>query len=205
MENIYQNIPLKDIPWNIEDPPKQLRELLTTKKVELCKAIDLGCGAGNYAIYMAKAGFDVTGIDISPTAIRLAKENAMAKDISCRFLVADVIKEMVKNIGKFDFAYDWALLHHIYPQLRKQYLENVNKLLSPGSKYLSVCFSIEDPQFGGAGNYRKTGIGTVLYFSTEDEMRTLFSQYFTILELKTIILPAKHGIHKAIYVFMEKK
>ncbi len=205
MERIYRKIPLNEIPWNIETPPNVLVELLDSGKVKPCKTIDLGCGTGNYAIYLASAGFDVTGIDISPTAIKIAKENAKKKGIKCDFLVADVLGNLNDVKEKFDFAYDWELLHHIFPEQRRIYIENVYKILNPGGKYLSVCFSEKDPEFGGSIKYRKTRLSTILYFSSEDELRDLFEQYFNIKELKTIGIRGRLTSHLVNYVFMERR
>jgi len=179
--------------------------LIESGKVEPCKTIDLGCGAGNYAIYLAGKGFEVTGVDISTTAIKIAKENAKKKRVKCNFLVTDVLGDLEEVVKEtFDFAYDWELLHHIFPEKRKRYVENVYKILNPGGKYLSVCFSEKDPQFGGSGKYRETRLGTILYFSSEDELRALFEPYFHIKGLKTIEISGKFGPHLAIYAFMEK-
>ncbi|MCK4332214.1 MAG: class I SAM-dependent methyltransferase [Thermoplasmatales archaeon] len=205
IDKIYRNMFLEEIPWNVGEPPKALVELVESGKVKPCKTIDLGCGAGNYAIYLANAGFDVAGIDISQTAIKIAKENAKKKGVKCDFLVADVLGDLTEVKETFDFAYDWELLHHIYPQKRKKYVENVHRILNPREKYLSVCFSEKDPQFGGSGKYRKTPLDTILYFSSEDELRDLFDPYFNIKELKTIELMGKSAPHLANYVFMEKK
>ncbi|MCL6087079.1 MAG: class I SAM-dependent methyltransferase, partial [Actinobacteria bacterium] len=83
--------------------------------------------------------------------------------------------------------------------------ENINMLLNLKAKYLSVCFSEKDRQFGGKGKYRKTRLGTYLYFSSEDEIKKLFSSYFNILDLKTIEISGKLIPHFAIYALMEKK
>lgn len=205
IDKIYRNMSLDEIPWNIEEPPKALVELVESGKVKPGKTIDLGCGAGNYAIYLASVGFDVTGIDISPTAIKIAKENAKKKKVKCNFLVANVLGDLDEVNETFDFAYDWELLHHIYPGKRKKYVENVYRILNPGGKYLSVCFNEKDSQFGGSGKYRETRIGTILYFSSEDELRDLFEPYFNIKELKTIEISGKFSPHIANYAFMEKK
>ena len=205
MDEIYRNMPLEEIPWNIETPPDALVELVESGKVKPCKTIDLGCGAGNYAIYLASIGFDVTGIDISPSAIKIAKENAKKKGVKCNFLVADVIGDLDEVKQAFDFAYDWELLHHIYPEKRKKYVENVYRILNPRGEYLSVCFSEKDPQFGGSGKYRETPLGTILYFSSEDELRDLFEPYFNIKELKTIEISGKFAPHLADYAFVERK
>lgn len=198
-------MPPEEIPWNIETPPNALVELSERGKVNSCKTIDLGCGAGNYAIYFASIGFDVTGVDISQTAIKIAKENAKKKGVKSYFLVANVLGDLKEVKETFDFAYDWELLHHIFPEKRKKYVENVYRILNSGGKYLSVCFSTKDPQFGGSGKYRETRLGTILYFSSEDELRGLFDPYFNIKELKTIEISGKSAPHLVNYAFMERK
>lgn len=205
MEDIYRTLPLEAIPWNVETPPKILVELVESKKVNPCKTIDLGCGIGYYAIYLASRGFDVTGIDISPTAIKIAKEKAEGKRVKCNFIVADVLGSMDEVKDTFDFAYDWSLLHHVYPEWRNKYFRNVNRMLNSGGKYLSVCFSERDHHFGGTGKYRKTPIGTILYFSSEEELKEIFSAFFKIIEVKTIEIGGKHASHLANYAFMEKR
>ena len=205
MDRIYKNMPLEKIPWNSETPPEALVELVESGKVKPCKAIDLGCGAGNYAIYLAGRGFEVIGIDNSPAAIRIAQENANKKGVTGTFLVADVLGDLDEVKETFDFAYDWELLHHIFPEKRKKYVENVRRILNPGGKYFSVCFHEKDPQFGGSGKYRKTSLGTILYFSSEDELRDLFEPYFFIEELKVIEISGKFAPHLVNYAFMEKK
>jgi hypothetical protein len=66
-------------------------------------------------------------------------------------------------------------------------------------------FIEKDTQFGGTGKYRKTPLGTVLYFSSEDELRDLFAPYFTIKELKVIAISGKFAFHLANYVFMKRQ
>ncbi len=203
IDKIYRELPLEEIPWNVADPPEAIVELVRSGRVRPCMTVDLGCGAGNQAVYLAGAGFTVTGIDSSPKAIEIARENALKKKVSCDFIVADVLGDLHEVRQKFDFAYDWELLHHICPDQRDAYIANVCRLLNPGGKYLSVCFSELDTGFAGCGKYRKTSLGTILYFSSEDELRKLFEKSFAILELKTIEISGKGVSHPANYVFME--
>jgi 2-polyprenyl-3-methyl-5-hydroxy-6-metoxy-1,4-benzoquinol methylase len=205
IDRIYQKIPLDKIPWNSETPPDALVELVQDGKVRPCRTIDLGCGAGNYAIYLAGLGFDVTGVDSSPTAIKISGEHAKKRGVRCRFIVADLLGDLQEVTDTFDFAYDWELLHHIFPEDRESYIKNVHKILNPKAMYFSVCFSEKDPQFGGSGKYRKTQIGTTLYFSSESELRELISPYFTIRELKTIEVSGKYGPHCAVSVLAERR
>jgi SAM-dependent methyltransferase len=205
MEEVYRKLPPGEIPWEMEEPPRALLDLVESGTMPPCKAIDLGCGTGWYSIYVASKGFDVTGVDISPTAIRIAQENAAKKGIDCRFIIADLCGDLSEIRGTFDFAYDWELLHHLFPEDRKKYIKNVHKLLNPGAPYLSVCFSEDNPQFGGEGKYRETPIGTVLYFSSENELKNLFRPYFEIQELKTIQIAGKFAPHQAVYAFLTRK
>ena len=91
------------------------------------------------------------------------------------------------------------------PQDRPRYVKNIQGILNPKGKYLSVCFSEKDNTFETSGKYRKTHIGTVLYFSSEEELRELFSPYFNILEMKTVEIAGKSSPHLCNYVFMVTK
>ncbi len=204
MENIYSTIPLEQIPWNDERPPDILKHLVETKKIKPCKVIELGCGAGNYLIYLFAKGFDPTGIDVSETAIDIATKSAAKKGVKCNFVTTDVLGDISEIHGRYDFAYDWHLLHHIFPEDREAYINNICKLLKPHGQYLSLCFSEDSPAFGGKGKYRKTPFNTVLYFSSEEEIRSLLNPAFVIDELKTVDIESKVGSHKAIYAFSKK-
>ena len=205
MEKIYRSIPLDKIPWNIETPPDILQNIVKTEKIKPCKVIELGCGTGNYVIYLSSKGFDATGVDISKTAIEIAINSASKKGINCNFISSDVLGDMAEVQDTFDFAYDWELLHHIFSQDREKYINNVHRLLNPEGMYLSVCFSEKSPQFGGVGKYRKTPLDTVLYFSSESEIVSLVEPLFEIKELETVEIQGKFAPHRAIYAFMKKR
>lgn len=205
VDKIYKNTPLDKIPWNIETPPDALVTLVKNGKIRPCKTIDLGCGAGNYALYLAGLGFDVTGIDSSPAAITIATENAQKRGVACRFIVGDLLGDLHQITEKFDFGFDWELLHTIFPKDRETYVRNLCRLLNPGALYLSVSFSEQDPQFGGSGKYRLTPMGTTLYFSSEEELRELFAPEFIIRELKTIEISGRPAPHKAVFFIAERR
>jgi 2-polyprenyl-3-methyl-5-hydroxy-6-metoxy-1,4-benzoquinol methylase len=205
MDKIYQELSTENIPWNLEEPPDLLVDAVETGKVKPCKTIDLGCGAGNYAVWLAQQDFEVTGIDISRNAIDHARTLAENKSASCHFAVADILGDMGGYRSSFDFAYDWELLHHIFPEDRPRYAQNVHNLLRPHGVYFSVCFSENDPSFGGQGKFRTTPLNTTLYFSSEEELTKLFVPLFHIIELKTIEIPGKQAPHVANVAWLKRK
>jgi 2-polyprenyl-3-methyl-5-hydroxy-6-metoxy-1,4-benzoquinol methylase len=195
MDRIYRQVPLEEIPWNLSDPPQVLVDAIETGRISPCKTVDLGCGAGNHALWLAKQGFDVTGLDISREAINIAIEGATRDGVNCSFEVVDIVSSIESLVTDFDFVYEWEVLHHIFPDDRPRYLRNVRALLSTGATYLSVCFNENDPAFGGEGEYRVTPLGTTLYFSSMDELEKLFSTLFKIEDLYTVEVPSKYGSH----------
>jgi SAM-dependent methyltransferase len=206
MDTIYRDLSLEEIPWNLEQAPRVLVDLIDSGEILPGKAIDIGCGAGNYAVWLANQGFQVTGVDLSPRAIELAERLAGKSGVPCGFVVADLLGEALPFQDSFDFAYDWEVLHHIFPEDRRRYVTNVHRVLRPGARYLSVCFSEnDDPGFGGEGKVRKTPLGTMLYFSSEQEIQDLFEPFFDMDELTTIEVAGKFKPHAAVKALMTKK
>ena len=205
MDGIYGGMPLDEIPWNRENPPDILVDLVETGRIAPCDAVDLGCGAGNNAVWLASRGFRVTGLELSPRAVELAEERANKHGVDCRFIAADLTTELSALDASFDFAYDWEVLHHVFPEDRERYVANAHRMLRAGGRYLSLCFS-EDDSFGsgGDGKYRTTPLGTTLYFSSEAELRELFEMQFRVEELRTVEVPGKHGPHLAVMASMVK-
>jgi len=113
-------------------------------------------------------------------AIDIARRSALKAGVTCKFIVADVSGDRLEISDKYDFAYNWEVLHHIFPDHREKYVNNAWNLLHPNGSYLSVCFSEDSPHFGGTGKCRKTPLGTVLYFSNEEEIEGLFKRLFLI-------------------------
>ncbi|MFC1580534.1 class I SAM-dependent methyltransferase [Thermodesulfobacteriota bacterium] len=205
MDQIYSKGSPNTIPWNIKQPPKQLVELVESGKVAPCRAVDLGCGTGNYAIWLTKNGFEMTGIDFSTKAVERALKEAELENVKCKFIVADLIDSGFHSDTKYDFAYDWELLHHVFPDDRETYIRNVDNILRVGAPYFSVCFSEEDPDFGGEGKYRKTPMDTMLYFSSEKEIEKILEAHFEIKDLATKEIAGKYGPHMAVIAFASKK
>lgn len=121
-------------PWDIGER-KELVQLVESGRVEPCRAIDLGCGAGANAIFLAQKGFEVTGVDYAQAAIETAKVRALDAGVSVNFIVDDLTN--LNNVeGKFDFLLDYGVLDDLRRQDRDLYLKNMLTLTHPGSRYL---------------------------------------------------------------------
>ena len=213
LEKVYKNPPAV---WTSKTPPEELVELVEFGKIKPCKVLDIGCGEGFYSIYLAKKGFEVTGIDLAENAIKLAKQNAEKAVVKINFIAMD-ISDLEKLNEKFDFILGWAILHHISHEKRRKYVEDISKLLNPEGKYLSVSFNINDRKSGkGEKSKEVTGkqkrpegatrpVGATLYFSSLEELENLFKNYFKIIESKVYEKPGVGGANTWNYFFMEKK
>jgi len=126
------------IPWVFGSKP-DLERLVESGRIQPGRAIDLGCGAGLEAIYLAKKGFDVTGVDFSPTAIKMARKNAESAGLKIEF-IQDDLTNLEHIHGTFDFLLDYGAMNDLNQQDRDSYVVNVLPLCHPGSQFLLMCF-----------------------------------------------------------------
>ena len=183
-------------PWTFTEPPEQLADFM--EDITPCRVLDVGCGEGYISIYLASKGFNVTGIDISGNAVRLAKKHAQEVGIKCKFLRLDW--KDIGSLPKFDFIIDWRFLHEITDiDQRKKYVELVSKSLTSKGIYLSVAFS-------GSGK-RKSPMGIELYAASDADLEKLFKPHFKILRKDHFRLPQKgvRGGVKSYLFFMHRK
>ena len=202
--DIYKGISFDKIPWNKEIPPTILSDTIQKISIPPANLLILGCGLGKYAAHFAAKGYQITGIDSSEIAVQHAKQLFMEKKLQGNFFELDLCKLIALPKYAYDLAYDFEVLHHIFPSNRDTYMKNVYDLIKPKAYYLSICFSEKDKNFGGDGKFRDTPLGTKLYFSSVDEIQQLMSNYFTILELKEVELDGDPIPHQAIFCLMQK-
>jgi SAM-dependent methyltransferase len=104
------------------------------------RVIELGCGTGPLLRYICERGFTGVGIDISKTAIAMAREQSRGLDI--KFIRGDVCNLNKKTLGRFDIVIDGLCLHCITDAKdRKAYFRNVFKILKNGGTFilLTMC------------------------------------------------------------------
>ncbi len=121
-------------PWDI-GVRAELVSLVEAGRIEPCRALDLGCGAGASAIYLAQHGFDVTGVDYAQAAIEKARSRARDAGVQVEFIVDDLTN--LRHVpDTFDFLLDYGTLDDLRPHQREMYIRNMLPLTHAGSHYL---------------------------------------------------------------------
>ena len=124
-------------PWDSGISPPELLEFIQTHPAG--KAIDLGCGTGTNVITLARADWQVTGVDFALPAIRMAKKKLAHANIRADVRVGDVTK--LKDItGPFDLALDLGCFHGLTQQDRSDYLLQLRRILAPNGFWLIYTF-----------------------------------------------------------------
>lgn len=95
------------------------------------RGLDIGCGLGTEAGYLASLGWRIAGIDLSATALR----RAAAEHGGVRFARADV-RALPFASGRFDAAVDRGCFHYLTAADRPSYSNELRRVLLPGGKLL---------------------------------------------------------------------
>ncbi len=129
--------------WERRLPPVGLVELVEgARALAPGRALDLGCGSGTDSIYLARHGWTVTGVDIVPEALALARRNAAAAGVRPTFVRGDVthVADLVPP-GSIDLILDFGCLHTLPADLRSAYVAGVSAVAAPGATYLLYGFA----------------------------------------------------------------
>lgn len=106
-------------------------------------ALDIGCGDGRHSLYLAKLGFDITGIDISQNALYLVKDKFNKSHLKGDFFLKDFFEFNTNK--KFDLIIDYSVSTHFHPKILEKYFSKIKKLLKSGGFFIWVGFSDSDP------------------------------------------------------------
>lgn len=170
-DEIYRTRRLDQIPWHSGQPDRYLVRLVNQGAIRKDRVLDLCSGDGTNSIYLASKGFEVFGIDISPTAVRLAKERCTRRGVRCDYTVGDVLKLEAED--KFDFAFDRGCFHHISKRDKPRYIEIIWDFLKPRGQFYLLCFSDKNP--AAEKNL------------TKEEIQRYFSEKFRIQFIKDAV------------------
>jgi len=134
--------------WDTGVSPPELLEFI--QEHTFTRAIDIGCGTGTNVITLAKAGWQVTGVDFAPRAIQLAKRKIEAAGVQAEFFINDATKLRGIN-GPYDFALDIGCFHGIPKDSQSKYLKQLDRILAPNGFWLMYGFFKQDSQHAGPG------------------------------------------------------
>jgi SAM-dependent methyltransferase len=140
--------------WDVGRPASELQEIVENGTINPGKALVLGCGTGTNAVYLASKGFEVTGVDVAPTALVLAEERAAKANVRVRWLVADVVT--LPDIGSFDFIFDRGCYHHVQLYNAAGFVKSMDSRTTPGAHFLLLAGNANEPNHGGPPRVEET-------------------------------------------------
>ena len=168
-EEWYQTVP----PWDIGHPQQVIIELERQKTLQ-GKILDVGCGTGENALFLAKKGYQLYGVDLSSTAIKKAHQKSTERNLKVNFKTHDALK--LNLLGEmFDVALDCGLFHCFTDAERAIFVDQLYKVLTPQGFYFFLCFSDKEHREGGPRRISRT------------EIEATFSQSWKILSISETI------------------
>ncbi|HBC88000.1 MAG TPA: hypothetical protein DCZ94_13700 [Lentisphaeria bacterium] len=105
------------------------RSLVRAKAPKQGRVLELGCGAGNLTLWMAQKGYEMFGVDITPTAIEWAKEKNSTAEFKADFQVGDIADLSSYGNESFDIVIDAHCLHWIYGEGRQKSYSSIFRVL----------------------------------------------------------------------------
>jgi SAM-dependent methyltransferase len=167
--------PPRPVPFLVDWPDENLAEWFSSGLLTPGRVLELGCGHGRNAIYLAGLGCSVDAVDFSAHAIEQARLRAEQAGRRVRFWCSSIFDAGFTD-GSYDLVYDSGCFHHLPPHRRKSYVELVHRALKPGGSYGLVCFRPE----GGSGFtdlqvYERASLGGGLGYA-EDRLRALWDK-----------------------------
>jgi len=168
----------------------QFVEQFKDEKKEMT-AIDLGCGEGRSSIFLAKVGFDVAAVDLSPTIIKKAKER-FGRQNHVDYCVAEITSMPIRSEA-FDLAIDITTLNNQKSRKRQAYFREIGRCLKIGGSYYVSVVSIKDPTCRNNCPKRHFTLrksGSYRQFYSIGIVKKLISKYLYIVSL----LERKDGV-----------
>lgn len=175
-------------PWDTGISPPELLEFIRDHQPG--RALDMGCGTGTNVITLAKAGWQVTGVDFAPRAIQLAKQKIKNAGIQATVAVNDATK-LSGITGPFDFVLDLGCFHGISKDGQGRYLKQLDHVLGPNGFWLMYGFFKPDPLHSGPGldeaglNLISTRLTLLARRDGHDDKRNRTSAWFLYQKLST--------------------
>ena len=152
--------------------------------------LDLGCGVGRHAIYLAQRGAQVHAIDESEAAIVKLKGSAARLHLDIKIDVCNYLP--FQPPAPFDYIIAFNVIYHGNAAHFKQSILKCYDLLKPNGKLFFTCPSRRDGKYGNGDkiaehtyrSFNSIHPGDTHYFTSEPELRDLMCQ-FAHVEIET--------------------
>jgi SAM-dependent methyltransferase len=185
----------RPIPFFVDYPDESLAGWLADGRLAPGRVLELGCGHGRNALYLASQGWTVDAVDLSAEAVGWARQRAEAADANVTFQNCSIFDAGIEP-ESYDLVYDSGCLHHLPPHRRQSYVSLVNRALKPGGHFGLTCFRPE----GGSGLtdrevYERASLGGGLGY-TEDQLRSIWDRApFSVQVLRQMAKTGGDGPH----------
>jgi len=135
----------RDTPWDSGRHSRELERLIDERPIKPCRLLEIGCGTGTNAIFLAKRGFEVTAVDVSTPAVDEARAKIKQAGVKVDLRVADVLGAV--DLGPpFDLVFDRGVYHHLRSIDLWGFLNALARLTKPGGHYLTLAGNANDRQ-----------------------------------------------------------
>jgi SAM-dependent methyltransferase len=181
--------------WESEHPVRALVELFERPGFRPRQVLELGCGDGVNAVFMASRGCKVTAVDISHTALEMAREKQRSAGVDIQFVEGDVF-ELEPRLEAYDFVFDRGMFHHVQVFHFEDYKNLVAERLAPNGYFHLICHHVStrstvliDCLCGSIGKLLSFLSGTLVESGTgftADELRQIFSDRFRFESMELI-------------------
>lgn len=132
------------LPWDDGIPSPELVECFSGLPEAPESVLEIGCGTGTNAIWLAQKGAAVVATDISPTAIDAAKKKCAAAGVKVDLKVSDIVEAAPVPPGSVDFVFDRGVFHVMEPQNREVFIDRVAASLTEGGYWLCLAGSCDE-------------------------------------------------------------
>ena len=134
--------------WESPHPPQELVAMVAAEIIPPGGAVlEIGCGAGADAIFLARHGFRSIGVDTSAEALEIGRARAVAAGVEVDLRLADATDLPLAD-GSIDFASDRGCLHVIARERRRKYARELHRVLRPGAPFLLRGAAVDDDEEG---------------------------------------------------------
>jgi SAM-dependent methyltransferase len=130
-------------PWDGHALSSTLRDLIEGPAAfPAGTAIDIGCGTGDSSIFLARHGWQVTGVDVAAKALEKAAAKAAAEHVRVDFVRADATRLSSAGVGKdFTLILDSGCLHGMSDDARDRYVTELTAIAAPQTHLLIFAFT----------------------------------------------------------------